>query len=110
VHPRLFGNRQMTGGLLMFFLLYLVQAGLFFTIPLFLSISLGLTALETGLRILPLSVTLLAAAVGVPRFFPNASPRRVVRFGLLAMFLGVVVLLVTIDATADTRARSSSPP
>ena len=71
---RLFGNRQMSGGLLMFFLLYLVQAGLFFTIPLFLSVSLGLSALDTGLRILPLSVTLLAAAVGIPRFFP--APRR----------------------------------
>ena len=93
----------MTGGLLMFFLLYLVQAGLFFTIPLFLSVSLGLSALDTGLRILPLSVTLLAAAVGIPRFFPTASPRRVVRFGLLAMFLGVVVLLAAMDSTADAR-------
>ena len=103
VRRDLFTNHQMTGGLLMFFLLYLVQAGLFFTIPLFLSVSLGLSALDTGLRILPLSVTLLAAAVGIPRFFPDASPRRVVRFGLLAMFLGVVVLLAAMDANADAR-------
>jgi len=103
VRRELFGNRQMTGGLLMFFLLYLVQAGLFFTIPLFLSVSLGLSALDTGLRILPLSVTLLAAAVGIPRFFPTASPRRVVRLGLLAMFLGVVVLLGAMDSSADAR-------
>ena len=103
VSPELFANRQMTGGLLMFFLLYLVQAGLFFTIPLFLSVSLGLSALDTGLRILPLSVTLLAAAVGIPRFFPVASPRRVVRLGLLAMFLGVVVLLGAMDSSADAR-------
>jgi len=103
VRRELFANHQMTGGLLMFFLLYLVQAGLFFTIPLFLSVSLGLSALDTGLRILPLSATLLAAAVGVPRFFPAASPRRVVRLGLLAMFLGVVVLLAAMDATADAR-------
>ncbi|HWM04986.1 MAG TPA: MFS transporter [Actinophytocola sp.] len=103
VKPSLFGNRQMTGGLLMFFVLYLVQAGMFFTIPLFLSVSLGLSALDTGLRILPLSVTLLAAAVGIPRFFPDASPRRVVRLGLLAMFAGIVVLMSAIDATADAR-------
>jgi predicted MFS family arabinose efflux permease len=101
VSPKLFGYRQMTGGLVMFFLLYLVQAGLFFTIPLFLSVSLGLTALETGVRILPLSVTLLLAAVGIPRFFPDASPRRVVRLGLIAMLLGIVVLLAALDATAD---------
>ena len=35
--PSLFGNRQMSGGLLIFLVLYLVQAGMFFTIPLFLS-------------------------------------------------------------------------
>jgi EmrB/QacA subfamily drug resistance transporter len=103
VKPSMFANRQMTGGLLMFFLLYLVQAGLFFTIPLFLSVSLGLTALETGVRILPLSITLLAAAVGIPKFFPDASPRRVVRLGLLAMLAGVVILLVAIDPAADAR-------
>jgi MFS family permease len=103
VKPSLFGNRQMSGGLLMFLVLYLVQAGMFFTIPLFLSVSLGLSALDTGVRILPLSVTLLAAAVGIPRFFPDASPRRVVRLGLLAMFAGVVVLMSAIDPTADAR-------
>jgi MFS family permease len=103
VRRQLFGYHQMTGGLVMFFLLYLVQAGLFFTIPLFLSVSLGLTALETGLRILPLSVTLLAAAVGIPRYLPNASPRRVVRLGLLAMLAGIVVLLAGVDADADAR-------
>ncbi|HEY4421107.1 MAG TPA: MFS transporter [Pseudonocardia sp.] len=101
VKPSLFANRQMTGGLLMFLFMFLVQAGLFFTIPLYLSVSLGLTALETGLRILPLSITLLVAAVGIPRFFPDASPRRVVRLGLLAMFLGIVVLLTAMDASAD---------
>jgi MFS family permease len=37
--------------------------------------------METGVRILPLSFALLAGAVGVPRFFPRASPRRVVRPG-----------------------------
>ena len=63
---------------------FLIQAGLFFTIPLFLSVALGLSALDTGIRILPLSITLLIAAAGIPRFFPNASPRRVVQAGLLA--------------------------
>jgi MFS family permease len=85
----------------MFLLLYLVQAGLFFTIPLFLSVALGLSALETGIRILPLSITLLAAAIGVPRLYPRASPRRVVRLGLLALLLGVLFLMVALEPTAD---------
>ena len=101
IRPSMLGNRQLAGGLVMFFIQYLVQMGLFFTIPLFLSISLGLSALETGARILPLSITLLLAAVGIPRFLPNASPRRVVRVGLLAMFAGIVALLTSLDTTAS---------
>jgi MFS family permease len=100
VRRTLFRVRQLRGGLRMFFFQYFVQSGVFFVVPLFLSVSLGLSAIDTGVRLLPLSITLLLAAVGVPRFFPDVSPRRVVRLGLLAMFLGVVVLLGAIDATA----------
>ena len=67
--------------------------GLPFTIPLFLSISLGLSV-ETGARILPLSITLPCGG-RILRFLPNVSPRRVVRLGLLAMFAGIVALLAT---------------
>ncbi len=96
----LFRVHQLTGGLTMFFFQYLVQAGLFFAIPLYLSVSLGLSAIDTGVRILPLSATLLLFAAGVPRFRPQANPRRVVRLGLFAMFVGIVVLFTAMDADA----------
>ena len=90
-------NRQLTGGLTMFFFQYLVQAGFFFVVPLFLSVCLGLSALATGVRLLPLSITLLAAALGIPRLFPAVSPRLIVRCGLLALLAGTVVLLAALD-------------
>jgi MFS family permease len=93
-------NRQLGGGLAMFFFQFLAQAGLFFVIPLFLSVCLGLSAIATGARLLPLSVTLLVAALGIPRLFPKASPRLVVRAGLLALFTGTVVLLAGLDPDA----------
>ena len=89
--PAMLQNRLLRGGLTSFFFQYLLQAGLFFTIPLFLSVALGLSAVATGLRILPLSVTLLIAAVGMPQVFPEASPRRVVRLGFLLLFAGIVI-------------------
>jgi MFS family permease len=55
---------------------------------------------DPGVRLLPLSVTLLLAAVGVPRVFPDASPRRVVQIGFFALFAGIVVLLALLDAGA----------
>ncbi|CAM5742926.1 putative transport protein HsrA [Streptomyces alboniger] len=100
VDPAILRNKQLTGGLTMFFFQYLVQMGVFFVVPLYLSVALGLSALTTGARILPLSVTLLAAAVLIPRFLPDASPRRVVRLGILALLAGAVVLMAALDADA----------
>ncbi len=98
VRPDMLRNKQLSGGLTMFFFQYLVQAGFFFVVPLFLSVALGLSAIDTGVRLLPLSVTLLAAAIGIPRFLPRVSPRLVVRVGLLSLLAGTVVLLGALDA------------
>jgi MFS family permease len=93
-------NGQLVGGLAMFFFQFMVQAGLFFTVPLFLSVALGLTALQTGVRLLPLSVALLVAAVGIPRSLPQASPRTIVRAGLSALLAGIVSLVAALEVGA----------
>src|SRR6266567_4427978 len=100
VDPAMLRNRTLRGGLTSFFFQYLLQAGLFFAVPLFLSVALGLSAIATGVRLLPLSITLLLAAAGIPKVFPNASPRRVVRLGFLALFAGIVVMIAALDAGA----------
>ena len=80
--------------------MFLVQAGLFFVVPLFLSGRFGLSAVATGIRLLPLSLSLLVFAVGVPKLRPHASPRRVIRIGFMAVFAGLVLLLALLDAGA----------
>lgn len=100
IDPAILRYPQLRGGLTSFFFQYLLQAGLFFSVPLFLSVALGLSAIETGVRLLPLSLTLLLGAVGIPKLFPDASPRRVVRLGFLSLFAGIVVLVAALDAGA----------
>jgi MFS family permease len=100
VDPAILRNPLLRGGLTSFFFQYLLQAGLFFAVPLFLSVSLGLSAIATGVRLLPLSVTLLLAAAGIPKLFPHAPPRRVVQLGMLALFAGIVVMVAALDAGA----------
>jgi hypothetical protein len=56
-------NKQLTGGLTMFFFQYLVRMGVFFVAPLCLPVAPGLSALKTGARVLPVSLTLPAAAL-----------------------------------------------
>ncbi|MBG6226103.1 Na+/melibiose symporter-like transporter [Arthrobacter sp. CAN_A2] len=101
VDPGLFRNQRLTGGLSIFFAQFLVQAGVFFTIPLFLSVVLELSALETGIRILPLSVALILAAAGIPKVLPHANPRRVIRLGLMLMIVGILILVGGMDPGAD---------
>jgi Na+/melibiose symporter-like transporter len=100
VDPAMLKNRVLRSGLVAFFLQYLLQAGLFFVVPLFLSVALGLSAIATGVRLLPLSVTLLLAAVGIPKLAPHASPRRVAQLGFLALFVGIIIMIALLEAGA----------
>ena len=89
VDPAILRNPTLRGGLTSFFFQYLLQAGLFFTVPLFLSVALGLSAIATGVRLLPLSITLLLAAAGHSELFPHAF-RPVGWSGCtLALFAGI---------------------
>jgi hypothetical protein len=85
----------------MFFFQFVVMMGIFFVIPLYLSVALGLSAIETGIRITPLSVTMMLAAAGIPKYFPGASPRRVVEIALGAVVTGIVVLFSALDVGAS---------
>ena len=100
IDPAMLDNKLLRGGLVSFFFQYLLQAGLFFAVPLFLSVALGLSAIATGVQLLPLSITLLLAATGVPKLFPSASPRRVVRIGFLSLFASLVILIALLDLGA----------
>jgi MFS family permease len=101
IRPVMLRNRQLAGGLTIFFFQFFIQAGVFFTVPLFLSVVLELSALQTGVRLLPLSVALLVTAIGIPRRAPGASPRLVVRCGLASMTAGTLVFVGGLSPGAD---------
>lgn len=94
VDPGLFQIGQLRSGLTGFFFQFLVQGGLFYLVALFLTVALGLTAIATGVRLMPLSIALLLAAVGIPKRWPQASPRKVARIGLLLMVAAIVLFVV----------------
>ena len=75
----------------------LVLMGTFFVIPVYLQVVLGLDAFETGKRLLPLSVAMLVSALLGPRFAARRSPRLVAFAGLVAVSIGALVMLATLD-------------
>jgi MFS family permease len=100
INPTLLRNIQLRSGVISFLFMFLVQAGTFFSVPLYLSVALGLSAVETGARLLPFSLSMLAFALGIPKLFPDVSPRRVVRLGFMILFAGLVLLVALLDISA----------
>src|SRR5262249_33431658 len=97
VDPALFANRQLTPGLPALLIQSLVIMGMFFAMPLFLPLCLGLDAFATGVRMLPLSLALVATAPAVPRLAPRASPRLVVQAGLVFMLAASLLLAARLE-------------
>lgn len=82
----------------------LVLLGLFFSIPLYLQVVLGLNAFETGLRLLPISATMLATALAAPRLAGLLAPRQAVRLGLGILVVAILWLLATVEPELDDAA------
>ena len=75
----------------------LVLMGTFFVLPVYLQVVLGLDAFETGKRLLPMSITMLIAALAGAKLAARLAPRLVVQIGLAAMVVAALVLVGTID-------------
>ena len=77
----------------------LILMGTFFVVPLYLQLVLGKNALETGIKMLPISITMLVTA-GLGARLSNRFPvRTIVRTGLVVTIAGVLILLATIKPT-----------
>ena len=101
VHLGMLRVPQLRAGVSMFLAQNLILMGVFFTIPLFLQVVLGLDALETGVRMLPASAGLFVAAIVGSALATRFAPRPLVRTGLLIAFVSILMLLTTIEPELD---------
>ncbi|MFF5364239.1 MFS transporter [Streptomyces scabiei] len=101
VHLPLLRRPALGSGLSALLCQNLILLGLFFTIPLYLQVVQGFDAFQTGLRLLPVSVTMLASSLVASRLGRRAGPRRVVRLALATLVVAIVWLLATIDPVID---------
>jgi EmrB/QacA subfamily drug resistance transporter len=97
VHMRLFERPALRSGLETFLAQNLILMGIFFVIPLYLQIVLGLDALDTGLRMLPTSIAMLVTALSGAQLARWFSPRAVVRTGLVVLLAAAFFLIATVD-------------
>lgn len=93
--------RPLRAGLAVFGVQNFALLGVFFTIPLYLQLTQGLDAFETGLRLLPVSLTMLVVALSGPVLLRLASPRTIVRTGLVVVVGAGLLLVSTIGPDLD---------
>jgi MFS family permease len=97
VHVSMLSIKRLRAGLSVLSAQYMITAGLFFMIPVYLQMTLGLNALDTGIRILPLSVSLILFSVVGTRLTAVWSPRRIIRVGQLVLVASSFVLLGSVS-------------
>ncbi|MSR68704.1 MFS transporter [Candidatus Saccharibacteria bacterium] len=75
----------------------LVIGASFFVMPVYLEMVIGLDALQTGIRIIPLSISVITFSMLGSKLIDRFSPKRIVKFGQLALIVGVAIITYTID-------------
>lgn len=89
-------------GLTMLTAQFFTIAALFFIIPVYLQTILGYNALETGIKLMPLSIGLLIFTIVGAKRSAVVSTRRIVRAGQLAMAAGALFVLFSIGPDLDS--------
>lgn len=99
VHLSLARIPPVRSGLIGLFSQNLILMGIFFVVPLYLQLVLGLNALETGIKMLPVSITMFATSAVGSKLSNRFPVRAIVRTGLLVTITGALILLSTIKPT-----------
>jgi len=97
VHMGLLRIPPLRAGLTGLFSQNLILMGVFFVVPLYLQLVLGLDALQTGVKMLPISITMFLAAAAGSRLSTRFTVRGIVRTGLATTVLAVLILLATVE-------------
>jgi Na+/melibiose symporter-like transporter len=97
VHLDLTKIPSLRAGLYGLFSQNLILMGVFFVIPLYLQLVLGLDALETGIKMLPVSITMFLSSALGSRLSKRFPIRTIVRAGLWVTCGAALVLVATID-------------
>jgi MFS family permease len=97
VHLDLLSIAPLRAGLASLLTQNLILMGVFFVVPLYLQLVIGLDALETGMRMLPVSVAMFVTAAVGARLGARFAVRTIIRSGLLIAAVAALVMIAGID-------------
>jgi len=79
----------------------LILLGIFFILPLYLQIVLGFDALQTGIKMLPISIAMFITSSCGPLFAARFGPKRVVQAGFSLLIIAAFWMLQSIEPELD---------
>lgn len=88
---------QLRSGLSVLMAQYLIVGAVFFVVPIYLQMVLGLDALQTGVKLVPLSLALIVFSLVGARFAVRQSPRFIVRLGQWLLVGGSAALAFSVN-------------
>ena len=97
IHLALFSIATLRSGLETAVGQMLILMGVFFTIPLYLQLVLGLDALQTGIRMLPVSVAMFIASLVGAKLTSIWPVRTIVQVGMGVVVAATLLLVSTIE-------------
>lgn len=98
--PSLFLTRGLPSGFAVRIMHMGMMAAFFFITPLLLQLTFEFTAMQTGLSLLPLSISILIFAIAGARLSGRFRAKRIIQVGYVLAILGLIQLLVTIQVEA----------
>jgi EmrB/QacA subfamily drug resistance transporter len=102
VHLALLKVAALRSGLQTFLAQNLILMGVFFAIPLYLQLVQGLDALDTGIKMLPVSITMFITSMAGSALASRFAPRRIIRVGLVVLIVAVAGLLRNIQPSLSS--------
>ena len=102
VHLVLLRVAALRSGLQTFLVQNLVLMGIFFAVPLYLQLVQGLDALDTGIQMLPVSITMFITSMAGSALAARFSPRLIIRTGLAILLVSIGWLLSNIEPELDS--------
>lgn len=101
VHLNLLKVLPLRAGLIGLSVQNLILMGIFFVVPLYLQVVLGMNALDTGIKMLPVSVAMFIASIVGSRLSGRYTVRGIVRTGLVLGGGAALLLMSTVNYQLD---------
>jgi Na+/melibiose symporter-like transporter len=79
-----------------------ILMGIFFVVPLYLQLVLGFNALETGIKMLPVSITMFITSALGARLIRRYSVRTIIRAGLIIDAVAILILMAAIEPQMES--------